>query len=1208
MVNFLRHAQAHYSLSVASLIETDLDGATVQHPGVIGEQIASSSGPRGARRAFRLRNRVRGIARVKRTTAAPAFGVTLGILVVAGLVGPSIANSEGNLRCPGKPEHLLLRVPSDKAPAGLTAHEARSKILALWQALDPGTEPSLGPLGCPLGRPVVIFNRVRQAFQRGYIYVAGASREPAFVVAVRGLHRWFLWWGPAPSASIGVRVASYEVDGHTVPSSFERLGGSDLIQAASPLGGHVVFLRPTSDLTLFVCLQSRVTCDAFEPSNIHTAWQPVTKRLPVGLPTAAPFDLSARLNLTELQLQLPAASSPEQRLKAALPPWLPCFATPPVTRPVHGEDALADLQIMMRRGTPCPLTGETPADSATSWLGAESHEWPGHPGTQSGDFPCERLGDLDPVLLGVLHILYEHPVPGPARGRLIDMMEPFGGSPRDSPYADPGSDNNLCPVEILETENHILMQETARYLINDLLGEDNQEEREESKLFLLRYLQLILHRDLYEYNSLPYGRWSLKPLYLLHDHAPDPDVRTAARGVLDWIWAKFAVGENMRRSSRPYRRRPDPKHYEAEGWLSDGTEAVGIQSALLLGGGLNYLDWPLNVPPPQGETPYTDFVGYPQIGSFPEGHEAAIADVMDADYRPPPSIASWFVDRYSSWGGTTGVQPPPPPGDEELIQYVQLFNHTGGGSQDLTVQRNEGQEIYAGSRSFTITAGGSDVGPGLPPAPPRSGNYLNISWWTVIQDLVFLNVITGKIQADKLWDDQPGIMRETALVPSGGSLTRSQTLRFAAPHVAVRDPQPDRLCVSAGFMCGFDFRWPANPFPGALDANTCPAPQLPANPDLKGTFLLARPFLGCLLKTGKDHQWRVWTFPRGEIAFDAGYQPVTDAPWIASWVEDTTDPRRVFVEWEVPPDPEGWFRVYGGAGNPDDNEGDPLAINGRTTNSVQHWSGQESFALAPPTPRIDLASWRIRVWGCDEGKWPHPSDCKPMLHPLQVDIQRPPRKPFFCEPPMHTEGGFVGRVCSADYPMYAYILNPLPCGPEVGCTPGAADYGFVIAAPARQLEQAQLKKGLSEEQARTQAMTAFGAAIEQHKPNPSGDFTPLSPNEVFVPFGTEDAEQGHVVTFQWTPSGQDWAIQRDDGPFEALIKTVGPEPLKWPLAIGGAALGRDPRGGLISASGDGCFSIDGLPRPGSRFRTTVDMRNPLAPTIDEGEVSVTKAC
>src|ERR1700730_1390472 len=43
------------------------------------------------------------------------------------------------------------------------------------------------------------------------------------------------------------------------------------------------------------------------------------------------------------------------------------------------------------------------------------------------------------------------------------------------------------------------------------------------------------------FNSIPYSRYHLKALYILHDYAPDEQVKIVARGLLDWIFAKQAV-------------------------------------------------------------------------------------------------------------------------------------------------------------------------------------------------------------------------------------------------------------------------------------------------------------------------------------------------------------------------------------------------------------------------------------------------------------------------------------------------------------------------------------------------------------------------------------------------------------------------------------------------------------------------------------------
>ena len=99
----------------------------------------------------------------------------------------------------------------------------------------------------------------------------------------------------------------------------------------------------------------------------------------------------------------------------------------------------------------------------------------------------------------------------------------------------------------------------------------------------LRFLQQIVRRDFYEYNSLPYSRYQMKALFALNDYAPDASVRTAAKGVLDWVFAKQAVGSNLDRDHRPYRRRPEPKNYANSAWWGSPAISSTVQAELLVG-------------------------------------------------------------------------------------------------------------------------------------------------------------------------------------------------------------------------------------------------------------------------------------------------------------------------------------------------------------------------------------------------------------------------------------------------------------------------------------------------------------------------------------------------------------------------------------------------------------------------------------------------
>lgn len=126
-------------------------------------------------------------------------------------------------------------------------------------------------------------------------------------------------------------------------------------------------------------------------------------------------------------------------------------------------------------------------------------------------------------------------------------------------------------VRMPETENHRLMIESSRYLTNaDIIQrlkaidhdnvDDLEEEQVEVRAWLLAQLNVIARNDFFEYNSRPYGRYSLTAVQNLHDlvrEDRDREIRTAARIVLDLSQAKFAAGSNRARRAPPFRRLSD---------------------------------------------------------------------------------------------------------------------------------------------------------------------------------------------------------------------------------------------------------------------------------------------------------------------------------------------------------------------------------------------------------------------------------------------------------------------------------------------------------------------------------------------------------------------------------------------------------------------------------------------------------------------------
>jgi hypothetical protein len=155
-------------------------------------------------------------------------------------------------------------------------------------------------------------------------------------------------------------------------------------------------------------------------------------------------------------------------------------------------------------------------------------------------------------------------------------------------------------VKLEETENHRLMIESSRYLINsdiiwrlqdlkadnvDEFQDDNKEVRE----WLLKRLQSIAKNDFDEYNSRAYTRYSLRAIRNLYDFSYDREIKAAAKIVLDLAESKFAAGSNLGRRMAPYRRKTDAD-FGTEGdysvelykWVQDSDDQV-VNATLLSG-------------------------------------------------------------------------------------------------------------------------------------------------------------------------------------------------------------------------------------------------------------------------------------------------------------------------------------------------------------------------------------------------------------------------------------------------------------------------------------------------------------------------------------------------------------------------------------------------------------------------------------------------
>jgi hypothetical protein len=170
---------------------------------------------------------------------------------------------------------------------------------------------------------------------------------------------------------------------------------------------------------------------------------------------------------------------------------------------------------------------------------------------------CKRKGDYDFVLTGLIPMAYEakkrNNLSKEAWDKLLHTLLNTRGNKHHT-Y------NRFCGIKVTETENHVLMIESARYLTNQLLAEIypnksiyNNELNGFNKWFL-KHLQQFLKNDFIEYNSRPYQGHAIFPLENLINYAKDERVRTAATLVLDYLSAKFAVQSSRLRRQVPISR------------------------------------------------------------------------------------------------------------------------------------------------------------------------------------------------------------------------------------------------------------------------------------------------------------------------------------------------------------------------------------------------------------------------------------------------------------------------------------------------------------------------------------------------------------------------------------------------------------------------------------------------------------------------------
>jgi hypothetical protein len=252
---------------------------------------------------------------------------------------------------------------------------------------------------------------------------------------------------------------------------------------------------------------------------------------------------------------------------------------------------------------------------------------------------------------------------------------------------------HVSSLRIGETENHILMIQTARYLTNQFLYQrhprieyDNRRNAPEDGLscldLLLLLLSNILRDDFSEYNAKSYQHETRTALLNLCSFAYDHEVRLAARMVLDYVSARMAVSSNDARRLVPFRRRNNGSNSAR---TASGRMTVGL------------LEWQRGADPMTAHMAiHTGATRAYRVPSEPhrpfawsiasDGGDAA--HELLSDYRMPAPIHDLFVN-------------------DAHRRFYQVLNRRTLGDVEVTGRNATNSEIFAGSPSYLITAGGA---------------------------------------------------------------------------------------------------------------------------------------------------------------------------------------------------------------------------------------------------------------------------------------------------------------------------------------------------------------------------------------------------------------------------------------------------------------------------------------------------------------------
>lgn len=354
-----------------------------------------------------------------------------------------------------------------------------------------------------------------------------------------------------------------------------------------------------------------------------------------------------------------------------------------------------------------------------------------------------------------------------------------------------------------ETENHLFMQNSSKYLKNKLMMAELRQsgnrdgfdtiaaENEKVRKWLLKRMQRVVEDDFVEYNSKPYARLTHQAILNLLDYACDVSwdwsaatgpprsgktrcdaqdgaVVTGAASVYDLSAAKAALGSSEGRRLIPFRRLLETNHQYRGDWKDDKGNTQAPRQFHDMDRNADHFIAALQA-----------WIGSTQHGPN-NGHasRASVSEMMwyaTSRYRPHAATLDLALDK------STPIQ--------------QSFNHGG-------------DEYYSSGPRWLLTAGGDLT------QEANAALRLNILPFGILgadTNIPWLSYFPSP-------DNDKGAGVPTTLMPIGTTARRdtmNSFLRFEGniEGFGEDDGKPlksfsDNLCVKDGFACGLRLRIP----------------------------------------------------------------------------------------------------------------------------------------------------------------------------------------------------------------------------------------------------------------------------------------------------------------------------------------------------------------------------------------------------------------